>query len=533
VSYAPTGKGGRWRAHGHYLSRAGAQREGARGLGFDAKEQEVYLPDRLDAWQKAGDQQLWKIVVSPEAGSRVDLQGHARELVAWMEEDLGTRLEWAAIDHHDTDHPHMHIAIRGVDDGGHPLWIPREYVRSGIRGRSQELLTRALGPRLDADRRRARERAVAAPRLTEIDRTLRLRATPTGVVSLEGPTPAQPWAQERRAQGLRRLAYLGELGLAKRLDERAWRLSPDLEAGLRQIQVSGDILKSMAASGVGITDRHAPVVLARLEPGAELRGRVAGAGLNEATDEPFLIIEGTDGRRHVVPQTPAMHRARGAGRLRPGEIVTLRATGMTGAAAIQIVEHGSLRSLRHVEVASTPLDLDALVSVRETGRLPVQASGREGFLRRWWGAVIARGPLLERSGLIRRIESAREREIFEIKPGVEHMVEARMLQRGRTPLSFEELEKGQSKPLRVATSTPGRVHRGRLIAYAEDASGARHAILDTGRELTAIPADGETAEIGHDVRARALLAQEEDREQRRVRWALDDLERSRVRDRSR
>jgi hypothetical protein len=147
--------------------------------------------------------------------------------------------------------------------------------------------------------------------------------------------------------------------------------------------------------------------------------------------------------------------------------------------------------------------------------------------------VIARGPLLLRSGLIRRIESARERELFETKPGVEHMVEARVLQRGRTPLSFEELEIDQGKPLRVATSTPGRVHRGRLIAYAEDGSGARHAILDTGRELTAIPADGETTEIGHDVRARALLAQEEDREQRRVRWALDDLERSRVRERGR
>jgi type IV secretory pathway VirD2 relaxase len=378
VSYAPTGKGGRWRAHGHYLSRAGAQREGARGLGFDAKEQEVYLPDRLDAWQKAGDRRLWKIVVSPEAGSRVDLQAHAREVVARMEEDLGTRLEWAAIDHHDTDHPHVHIAIRGVDDRGHPLWIPREYVRSGIRGRSQELLTRALGPRLDADRRRARERAVAAPRLTEIDRALRHRATPGGVVSLEGPTPAQPWAQERRAQDLRRLAYLEELGLAKRLGERAWHLSPHLEAGLRQIQVSGDILKSMAASGVGIADRHAPVVVARLEPGAQLRGRVAGAGLDEAKDEPFLIIDGTDGRRHVVPQTPGMHRARGEGRLRAGEIVTLRATGMPGAPAIQIVEHGSLRSLRRVEAASTPLDLDALASVRETGHCPCNPAEARG-----------------------------------------------------------------------------------------------------------------------------------------------------------
>jgi type IV secretory pathway VirD2 relaxase len=86
------------------LSRAGAQREGARGLGFDAQRDDVYLPDRFDSWQKAGDPRLWKVVVSPEAGGKMDLRAHARSVVAQMEEDLGTKLEWSAIDHYDTDH---------------------------------------------------------------------------------------------------------------------------------------------------------------------------------------------------------------------------------------------------------------------------------------------------------------------------------------------------------------------------------------------------------------------------------------------
>ncbi len=531
VSFTPTGKPGRWRAHGHYLSRAGAQRDDDRGVGFDAESDNVYLPDRRDSWQKAGDRRLWKLVVSPEAGDGIDLQAHARSLVGQMEEDLGTKLEWAAIDHHDTDHPHVHVAIRGVDDRGRGLQLPRDYVRHGIRGRSQEFLTRSLGPRLDLDRRKARERAVHAPRVTEIDRSLRRQARSDGVVDFSGPVPVHPAAQERRLQDLRRLAYLDGLGLAERVDARSWRISDRLEAGLRQIQVSGDIQKSLASAGIGISDRHSPVALTSLEPGAQLRGRVAGAAFDEAKEQPFLIIEGADGKRHAIPQSPSIQNLRGLGRLRPGEVVTVRAWGEPASTNVGIREHGTLRTLRQIDSPSTPLDLDAIASVRETGSLSAPP-GSQGFARRWWESVRARVPLLERAGMIRRIGRGEDHEAYEAVRGAEQMVEARMTQRERTPLALEELKDRHGKPLRMAEPVAGRVHRGRLVGYGDDAEGNRHAVLDTGRELTAIRTEG-SAEIGHDVRARALQAAEEEREQRRVRWVLDDLEHSQQHDRGR
>jgi type IV secretory pathway VirD2 relaxase len=73
-----------------------------------------------------------------------------------MEVDLGTRLAWAAIDHHDTVHPHVHVVIRGVDDEGQTLLLSRDYVHSGLRARSQELLTRELGHRHERDQHLAR-----------------------------------------------------------------------------------------------------------------------------------------------------------------------------------------------------------------------------------------------------------------------------------------------------------------------------------------------------------------------------------------
>ena len=68
--------------------------------------------------------------------------------MAQIESDLGTHLEWVAIDHHDRAHPHFHIVVRGVDEEGNALLLARDYVRAGIRARSQGLRTRTnVGPR--------------------------------------------------------------------------------------------------------------------------------------------------------------------------------------------------------------------------------------------------------------------------------------------------------------------------------------------------------------------------------------------------
>jgi type IV secretory pathway VirD2 relaxase len=541
ISYARNGSTSGWRAHGHYLSRKGAQREGERGLGFNADREEAYLPDRFGAWQKAGDRRLWKIVISPEAGDRVDLRSHARQIVAKMEEDLGSKLEWAAIDHHDTSHPHVHIAVRGVDEDGRPLRLPREYVRSGIRARSQELLTQTLGHRPEHERRWARERVVEAPRVTEIDRALLARASPEGRISFEGPVPTHPRAQERRLQDLRRLGFLERLDLAERVSNGTWRLSAHLEPALRQLQLAGDIQKSLARSGSGITDHHAPMVLTRIRPGMEVRGRIAGTDLDEARDEPLLIIEGTDGKRHVIPQTAAIARARGAGRLLPGRIVTLRGRGFhRGTERIEyteIAEHGRLRDLKRVETPSTPLDLEGLRSVRETGALPPEARADRGFFQQWRRAVRSRAAILERFGLIRSREpehgSERERT-YQIAEGAEHMVESRISERERRPMTFEELERARGKPLRMAKAEAGRIYRGELVAYAQGDGKTNWAVLDTGRHLTAVPTDRRELEIGQDVRARARMIQEaENREQRRITWTLDDMEHQRQRGRER
>jgi type IV secretory pathway VirD2 relaxase len=78
-----------------------------------------------------------------------DLRAFARELVADMERDLGTKLDWIGVDHYNNDNPHLHVLVRGKADDGRDLVISRDYISRGIRARAQERVTLELGPSLN------------------------------------------------------------------------------------------------------------------------------------------------------------------------------------------------------------------------------------------------------------------------------------------------------------------------------------------------------------------------------------------------
>src|SRR3546814_13657354 len=87
-----------------------------------------------------------------------------------MSRDLGTGLDWVAIDHWNTDNPHIHILVRGVADDGTDLVIDRAYVSEGIRFRAEERVTLELGLRSDREMTQAIECEVYAERWTNLDR---------------------------------------------------------------------------------------------------------------------------------------------------------------------------------------------------------------------------------------------------------------------------------------------------------------------------------------------------------------------------
>ena len=227
------------------ISREHAQREHERGLGFDAERDEFDPVAVVREWERS-DELMWSLIISPEDAERMDLRRHARELVAGMERDLGTRLEWVAIDHHNTDDAHIHLLIRGVRDDGKILTLDRDYVMRGLRELSQELIERELGPRLEPEILLARGRTVEREQWTEIDRALKRQMGLDHVLSYENFEPHNESARVRTAQEIERLRFLEKLELARRIGERSWELSPDHEPELRRRQREHDIIKTRA-----------------------------------------------------------------------------------------------------------------------------------------------------------------------------------------------------------------------------------------------------------------------------------------------
>ena len=143
--------------HLAYLKRDGVTRNGADATMFDANS------DRTDeqafAERCSEDRHHFRFIVSPEdAPDMADLRAFTRELMLDAERDLGTRLDWVAVDHWNTDNPHVHVLVRGRADDGQDLVISRDYISRGVRARAEERATLELGPRTAHEVRAALER---------------------------------------------------------------------------------------------------------------------------------------------------------------------------------------------------------------------------------------------------------------------------------------------------------------------------------------------------------------------------------------
>src|SRR5438128_10128087 len=147
VTYSPNRTPGQWNAHGRYLARESATHSDPGKAGaFGPPGTVSDIQTTLANWQKAGDPLMFKLIISPEFGERVDLERLTRQLLGKMEKDFRTRFEWVATVHYNTEHPHVHVALRGVTDQGE-LRFPRSYVQQRIRQYAEGLVTTQLGYR--------------------------------------------------------------------------------------------------------------------------------------------------------------------------------------------------------------------------------------------------------------------------------------------------------------------------------------------------------------------------------------------------
>ncbi|TPK95303.1 MULTISPECIES: VirD2 family relaxase/mobilization nuclease [unclassified Mesorhizobium] len=306
--------------HLNYLRREGVTRDGEKAHMFGPETEDADAKDFAE--QCKDDRHHFRFIVSPEdAVQMADMKSFTRDLMAQVEKDLGTRLEWLAVDHWNTDNPHVHIILRGRADDGQDLVISRDYIKAGMRDRAQDLITQELGPRNDLDIRRSLDRQIEVERWTQLDRQLRRDSDQQGIIEVAPSLAKAP--DEYLAFKVGRLRYLESMGLAAEIGPGQWAMVEEAEPTLRALGERGDIIKRMHRSLManGLDRGPADYVLAAEEIDTQIIGRLLERGLHdELRGLAYAIVDGIDGRTHHI----RFHHLEATGDSTPGSIVELR-----------------------------------------------------------------------------------------------------------------------------------------------------------------------------------------------------------------
>ena len=380
------GRTGKAAAHLRYIQRDGTSREGERGQLYSAREDQADEQAFLERGK--GDRRQFRLIVSPEdATNLADLTSYTRELMAQVELDLGTSLDWVAVNHHNTGHPHVHVIVKGTDDRGENLVISGDYLANGIRERGSELATLELGPVTEIEHRRKLIAEIDHDRFTSIDRAL-IDVADCRFIDLR-PSPHDLASQADRTLRLRRLSKLGQMGLATEHAPNVWELGEQMEATLRELGERGDIIRNMqkALRAEGRECDPLSLVIHDAAPPTQIIGRVIDRHLNDELGASLsLVIDGTDGRTHYVSGFDAARQES----VRLGSIVEISSTKL-GRPVDQTIagmaENGVYRPSLHVEQA------------RFHGKVP--GGDEKGFVE----AHVRRLEALRRVGIAERIDA--------------------------------------------------------------------------------------------------------------------------------
>jgi type IV secretory pathway VirD2 relaxase len=292
-------------AHLRYLERDGVTRDGERGQAYSAFDNEADGSAFVARGRE--DRHQFRFIVAPEDATEMDdLRGFTRDLMRRVELDLATELDWIAVDHHNTGHPHTHIIVRGVLDDGRILNIAGDYIAHGFRHRASELVTRELGHQSEIELQTKLQNEVEAERLTRLDKMLLNEQQEGGVIDLRPGEGATFLVRENRNLMIGRVRHLERYGLATEFESGRWVLSGRSEQVLKDLGHRTEVIKAiqraLTKSGLAQERGVGQFALHGEGSGRKVIGRVLAKGLagDEMSERVHLIVDGIDGRVHHI-----------------------------------------------------------------------------------------------------------------------------------------------------------------------------------------------------------------------------------------
>jgi hypothetical protein len=282
-----------------YNIREGAGKDGERPVLFTKKDGQ---PPNLDKIEN--EKHIFRVILTPEDGKELDMTDYTRKVMQRAEKVLGTRLEWIATTHYNTDNPHTHIIIRGIDDRNRPLTIDSRFIQEGFRRIAGEEATKELGELTLKEIQERKERPATSLNYTHIDRAISKKCYNTAYITED--------KLERK-----RLDFLCGLGLVKRNEGGypSYNIPPDLrkKLGLFRHEQKLESITEPLRQKYGITG---PTFFYKNK--YILSGRVVQKDqVKESEDKEYAVIKTKNNRLYIVKDPQASL-------LRMGEDVILR-----------------------------------------------------------------------------------------------------------------------------------------------------------------------------------------------------------------
>jgi len=299
--------------HIKYIERNGVEKDGSAG--------KLYSKDQVKSFDKtdftrpiANEKNQFRFIVSPEDGHELDLTDFTKKMMQQVEKDLGRKLEWAAVNHYNTDNPHVHIVVRGIDKAGDQVTIPPKYISEGMRFRAQEIVTDELGLKSELDNKSREIADISKGRFTSLDRTIAAQ-------EVDGTVDVGSYALEKngrlsQSRIMARLEKLEVFGLAEKSGSRSWTLHPEWKEQLHAAGLREDIHHELHRSVGGDPQRY------RInDTHQEIQGRLVKKGLeNELHDRYYFIVEEPSGSVHYLSLTKNID----IDTFREGEIISVK-----------------------------------------------------------------------------------------------------------------------------------------------------------------------------------------------------------------
>ena len=283
--YKPTQK---LAAHYQYLGRDGKGMNGEPPRYFTRQGEEP----EIDPQPIPGEPRFFSVILSPENGDQLDMESYTREFVARLEKDRADiqkgndtagHLRWAAAIHYNTEHPHAHIVIRGLDTKDNEVIFSREQIQEGMRKHARDIATRELGPRSINDIERSKSLQIEAERFTQLDRIIG-----------QFVTPESPELKTNDPAIERRLHYLSQISEAERISNGQYRMKPDWDRHLRAKGEKADILKTLYSDMKQRSPDHQRTY--QYNNAWTIEGTVIHKGHDEKKDQDYALVQ--QGTRH-------------------------------------------------------------------------------------------------------------------------------------------------------------------------------------------------------------------------------------------